>query len=168
LVGAVVTLVALAVLLLAVLSMLGVGEELGALRVPISGVEGGVGVLLGAGTLLIFGAFALWMGLSRTEDPNKRVRRLSKTGHKVKARVLSYRDTGGSRGSARDPAVSFVLEIELPDQPTYQLTVRDYVPRLLVPRLHEMTHLRVLVDAEDHEDLEIVWDEPRPVARGGA
>lgn len=104
--------------------------------------------------------------LSLVQEGQAERDRLNQIGVRAAARLVSVRETGmtvggSGLGAAREnPVADLDLEVSLPDDEPYPVTVRQMVPRLAVARLVPGSQLPVIVDPGDRQKLLIDWEAP--------
>lgn len=81
--------------------------------------------------------------------------RLQQTGVPGSAQILSAAETGLTVNDA--PQVDLVLAVAVAGRPLYQIRRRESVPRLAVGRLTDGRPLRVLVNAQQPDQMAIDW-----------
>jgi hypothetical protein len=108
-----------------------------------AGILGGVGVLL-----LIWGA--RWSG------KYQEAQRLKATGVPGQARIMNMRQTGVYVNE--QPQVELTLEVSSEMQGPYQVTLKEYVPLMLLGALTSGRPLPVKVDPQNPQNVVIEWE----------
>jgi hypothetical protein len=104
----------------------------------------------------------------------KKVRELTgdPSGHLLKsgtpgwARITRAKEGGLYSGAGNDPVITFTLEVTVPGRPSYEVSHRQYVPHLVLPRAAPGSLVAVKVDPDDSQFVAIDWSSPLPPEAG--